>query len=96
MHLKGKVSFLSNIFLFLAIQILEDKVRGRLKDESDGWFVPYEEVPMNVDSMKKKKLMTLKEGVLQVVGCPMISNRRDTRSKSLSKRELGYLPSWNG
>jgi len=42
-------------------------------DESDGWFVPYEEVPKNVDSMTKKKFMTSKEGVLQAAGYPMIS-----------------------
>jgi len=42
-------------------------------DESDGWFVPYEEVLKDVDSIMKNKFMTLKEGVLQATGCPMIS-----------------------
>ena len=32
-----------------------------LKDESDGWSMPYEEVPMDVDSMTKKKLVKSKE-----------------------------------
>ena len=41
--------------------------------ESNGWSVPYEEVPMGVDSMTKKKFMTWKEGVLQAADCPMIS-----------------------
>jgi len=43
--------------------------------ESDGWFVPYEEVPKDEDSITKNKLMTSKEGTLQVVGCSMISTR---------------------
>jgi len=42
-------------------------------DESDGWFLPYEEVPKYVDSLTKKKFMTSKEGVLQATSYLMIS-----------------------
>lgn len=41
-------------------------------DEIDGCFVPYDEVPKDEDFVKDK-FMTSKEGVLQEVGCPIIS-----------------------
>ena len=44
-----------------------------LMDERDGCFVPYKEVLKDFDSMKKKKFMTSKKGVLQAACCPMIS-----------------------
>ena len=44
-------------------------------NESDGWFVPYEEVPKDEDSVIKKKFMTSKEGVLQAADCPIVSTR---------------------
>ena len=37
-------------------------------DESDGWFVPYEEATKDEDSVTKK-FMTSKEGALQATGC---------------------------
>jgi len=42
-------------------------------DESDGWSVPYVEVPKDEDSVTKK-FMSSKEGVLQAAGCPIIPN----------------------
>jgi len=60
-------------------------------DEIDGWFVPCEEVPKDVDSMTKKKFMTSKERVLQATGCPMISTRSVFGSNSLIKRDLGQV-----
>jgi len=42
-------------------------------NESDGWSVPYEEVPKDEDSITKNKFMTSKEGALQATSCSMIS-----------------------
>lgn len=61
-------------------------------DECDGWFVPYKEVPKDVDSITKKKFMTSK-GVLQATGCPLISTWRVVESKSPIKREPSQVPS---
>ena len=43
-------------------------------DESDGWSMPYEEVPKYEDSMTNNKFMTLKEGALQVTGQGVIAD----------------------
>ena len=37
-------------------------------DESDGWYVPYEEATKDEDSLTKT-VMTSKEGALQVASC---------------------------
>lgn len=38
-------------------------------DESDGSFMPYEEVPKDEDYVTKKKFTTSKEGFLQAASC---------------------------